>query len=178
VLIGVTSGLVHSNFAEQVLKVLTFSWLTAFFSRFSHVNFAEQVLKARTFLRLFGKGKEEGKNTKKSDSEAVEAFYKDIFGLELVLDQGWIRAYSTDSEIATRVVITPETGSCAPVSDLSIKVDNLATVLQRVKSAELAIKYGQETDPCGIQGFYFRDPFGKLVNVFQCKNKAAGKPGK
>ncbi len=178
VLIGVTSGLVYSNFAEKILKELTFSWLVAFFSRFSHINFAEQVIKARAFARLFDKDHEEAKENRKSDLEMTAAFYKDIFELELVIGQGWIRTCSTGSEVAARVSIAPEVGSCAPVPDLSIEVGNVAIVLQRIKDAELAIKYGPETESCGIQGFYFRDPFGKLVNVFQGKKKVAGKQGK
>jgi CHASE2 domain-containing sensor protein/predicted enzyme related to lactoylglutathione lyase len=192
VLIGVTSGLVHSNFAEQVLKVLTFSWLLDWFSRLTgyfsraielflkliHSNFIELILKALSFSWLFGGDQRKDKESKDSVSEKTVAFYKDIFGLELIIDQGWIRINSTGPEKVARVSLTPEIGSCTATPDLFIQVDNIETVLGRVKQAEVAIQHDPVSQSSGIRRFYFRDPFGKLVNVFQCEKKVAGQQGK
>ncbi|SFG09935.1 VOC family protein [Neptunomonas qingdaonensis] len=106
-------------------------------------------------------------NIEAANPEKAEAFYKGIFGLELVMDHGWIRTYGVDSEMTVQVSIASEGGSGTPVPDLSIEVDDLDTVLARVKDAKIAIEYGPKVEPWGIRRFYVRDPFGKLINVLQ-----------
>ena len=51
--------------------------------------------------------------------------------------------------------------------DLSIEVDDLDTVLQRVNAKNIQIEYGPVSEPWGVRRFYIRDPFGKLINVLQ-----------
>ena len=106
-------------------------------------------------------------NIEASSPEKAEAFYKGIFGLDLVMDLGWIRTYGANSEMAVQVSVASEGGSGTSVPDLSIEVDNLEVALARVKDAKIAIEYGPESEPWGVRRFYVRDPFGKLVNVLQ-----------
>jgi len=106
-------------------------------------------------------------NIETPSPQKAEAFYKGIFGLELVMDHGWIRTYGTNSEMTVQVSVASEGGSGTPVPDLSIEVDNLDTALARVKDAKITIEYGPESEPWGVRRFYVRDPFGKLVNVLQ-----------
>ncbi|PCI07700.1 MAG: glyoxalase [Gammaproteobacteria bacterium] len=105
-------------------------------------------------------------------TEKTEAFYKDIFDIELVMEQGWMQVCNTESDLATRVNIISEKGICAPVPDLFIEVENVETALFRVNDAKFEIVYGPVTDTRGICQFYVRDPFGKLINVYQGKKKA------
>ena len=176
VLIGLSSGLVYSNFAERILKALSFSWLPLLFPRlYGFIFWLYGFL-----LQLFGIGK----NKEKSVPEKTQAFYKDVFKLKLVMDQGWIQIDSTSSEMTACVSNDSDIGSCAPVPDLFIEVNDIEIALNRVnaicrvKDADVAIEYGPETEPCGIRRFIVREPSGKLVNVFQCKNKVASKQGK
>ena len=106
-------------------------------------------------------------NIKASNPEQAEFFYKDIFGLECIMDHGWIRTYGIDSKMNVQVSIASEGGSGTPVPDLSIEVDNLETALARVKNANITIEYGPKCEPWGVRRFYIRDPFGKLINVMQ-----------
>lgn len=106
-------------------------------------------------------------NIQSENLEKARAFYKDILGLELVMDLGWIQTYSIDSEMPVQVSIASEGGSGTPVPDLSIEVDDLETVLSRVRDAKIAIEYGPATEPWGVRRFYVRDPFGKLINLLQ-----------
>ena len=106
-------------------------------------------------------------NIEAASPQKAEDFYKGIFGLELVMDHGWIRTYGLDSEMTVQVSVASEGGSGTQVPDLSIEVDNLGTALTRVKDARIAIEYGPESEPWGVRRFYVRDPFGKLVNVLQ-----------
>ncbi|AQZ96177.1 VOC family protein [Halopseudomonas phragmitis] len=99
-------------------------------------------------------------------SEA-ESFYSAIFGLDVVMDHGWIRTYSSSEKMTTQLSVASQGGSGTPVPDLSIEVDCLETALERVKNANIKIEYGPASEPWGVRRFYVRDPFGKLVNVLQ-----------
>ncbi|GLX78116.1 glyoxalase [Thalassotalea insulae] len=94
-------------------------------------------------------------------------FYESIFGLKLVMDHGWIKTYSSGEEMTTQISVASEGGSGTPVPDLSIEVDDLDTVLKRLKSENIPIQYGPVSEPWGVRRFYVRDPFGKLINVLQ-----------
>ena len=66
-----------------------------------------------------------------------------------------------------QISIATEGGSGTPVPDLSIEVDDIDIILERVENANIDIEYGPEKEPWGVHRFYIRDPFGKLINVLQ-----------
>ncbi|WP_426388974.1 VOC family protein [Variovorax sp. R-27] len=92
-------------------------------------------------------------------------FYKDILGLDLLMDHGWIQTYGSQTEMTLQVSFASEGGSGTPVPDLSIEVDDIDTAFERMKAAGFAIEYGPADEPWGVRRFYVRDPFGKLVNI-------------
>lgn len=106
-------------------------------------------------------------NIAAADPAIAASFYGDIFGLELVMDHGWIRTYSSNEVMNTQLSIASEGGSGTPVPDLSIEVDDLEAILLKVRQASIAIEYGPVSEPWGVRRFYLRDPFGRLINVLQ-----------
>jgi catechol 2,3-dioxygenase-like lactoylglutathione lyase family enzyme len=106
-------------------------------------------------------------NIETSDLEKANAFYHDVLGLDLVMDLGWIRTYSSDSKMTVQVSFASEGGSGTAVPDLSIEVDDIETVLTRVEKASIPVEYGPKSEPWGVRRFYVRDPFGKLINILQ-----------
>ena len=96
---------------------------------------------------------------------AARRFYRDILGLDLLMDLGWIATYGSSQKMSVQVSIMSEGGSGTPVPDLSIEVDDLDTALQRMKKAKVAIEYGPADEPWGVRRFYVRDPFGRLINI-------------
>ena len=106
-------------------------------------------------------------NIEATNLEAANAFYGEIFGLELKMDLGWIRTYGSSSKMNVQISIASEGGSGTPVPDISIEVDDLDAALEKIRSAEIPIEYGPVNEPWGVKRFYVRDPFGKLVNVLQ-----------
>jgi catechol 2,3-dioxygenase-like lactoylglutathione lyase family enzyme len=64
-----------------------------------------------------------------------------------------------------QVSFASEGGSGTPVPDLSIEVDNLQDVLQRMRAAGIALEYGPADEPWGVRRFFVRDPFGRLLNI-------------
>lgn len=102
------------------------------------------------------------------DPSSARAFYSDIFGLDLVMDHGWIVTFAEPGENAVpQLSVASEGGSDTPVPAMSIEVDDLEAVLQRVKSAGIAVEYGPAVEPWGVRRFYLRDPAGTLLNVLQ-----------
>ena len=100
-----------------------------------------------------------------SDPTAARRFYGDVLGLEVLMDMGWIATYGSRDRAAVQISFMTEGGSGTPVPDLSIEVDDLDTVLARVRRAKLRIEYGPAQEPWGVRRFFVRDPFGKLVNI-------------
>jgi catechol 2,3-dioxygenase-like lactoylglutathione lyase family enzyme len=101
------------------------------------------------------------------DPSLVNDFYQNILGLELAMDHGWIRTYTSSESMAAQVSFANEGGSDTPVPDLSIEVDDLDEVLRRVQKVELALEYGPVSEPWGVRRFYIRDPSGRLINILQ-----------
>jgi catechol 2,3-dioxygenase-like lactoylglutathione lyase family enzyme len=106
-------------------------------------------------------------NVATSDIEKASAFYKEILGLKVLMDLGWIRTYGSGSKMTIQVSVMSEGGSGTAVPDLSIEVDNLDEALAKVRKAGIPIEYGPTTEPWGVRRFYVRDPLGKLINILQ-----------
>ncbi|KWZ32230.1 VOC family protein [Burkholderia anthina] len=95
----------------------------------------------------------------------AKRFYRHIFGLDLLMDHGWIATYGNTEQMAVQISFASQGGSGTPTPDLSIEVDDLDEALARVHAAGVPVEYGPADEPWGVRRFYVRDPFGKLVNV-------------
>ena len=98
---------------------------------------------------------------------AADEFYGKILGLDLLMDLGWVRTYGSSAKMNIQVSIATEGGSGTPVPDISIEVDDLDAILEKVRAANHPIEYGPTLEPWGVRRFYVRDPFGKLINILQ-----------
>ena len=99
------------------------------------------------------------------DVAKARLFYQDVLGLDLLMDQGWIQTFGSETAMSVQVSVASEGGSGTPVPDLSIEVDDVDAAFDRMKNAGFPIEYGPANEPWGVRRFYVRDPFGKLVNV-------------
>jgi catechol 2,3-dioxygenase-like lactoylglutathione lyase family enzyme len=106
-------------------------------------------------------------NVAASDADKANAFYKDLLGLEVLMDLGWIRTYGSSSRMTIQVSVMSEGGSGTAVPDMSIEVDDVEEALTRFRKAGVTIEYGPATEPWGVRRFFVRDPFGKLINILQ-----------
>ena len=96
---------------------------------------------------------------------SVQKFYVDLFGLEVVMDHGWIVTLASRKTAAVQLSIAAEGGSGTPVPDLSIEVDNVDATYARAKGFGYEIAYDLTDEPWGVRRFYVRDPAGKLLNI-------------
>jgi catechol 2,3-dioxygenase-like lactoylglutathione lyase family enzyme len=106
-------------------------------------------------------------NVATSDVDKAGAFYKNVLGLEVLMDLGWIRTYGSSSKMTLQLSVMSEGGSGTAVPDMSIEVDDVDEALTRVRRAGIAVEYGPANEPWGVRRFYVRDPFGKLINILQ-----------
>ena len=97
--------------------------------------------------------------------EAAQAFYREVLGMKVVMDHGWIVTFATDASTTPQISVATEGGSGTPVPDISIEVDNLDEVYQRALVGGFPVEYGPADEPWGVKRFYVRDPFGRLVNI-------------
>jgi catechol 2,3-dioxygenase-like lactoylglutathione lyase family enzyme len=106
-------------------------------------------------------------NVAAADVEKASAFYREVLGLNLLMDLGWIRTYGSGSKMSIQISVMSEGGSGTAVPDISIEVDDVEEALMRVQKANIRIEYGPKTEPWGVRRFYVRDPLGKLINILQ-----------
>ncbi len=107
-------------------------------------------------------------NTK--DIAKAEHFYRDVLGLDLLIDHGWMRTYGSNEEMSIQISFASQGGSDTVTPDLSIEVDNVDVAFERMKKAGFSIEYGLADEPWGVRRFFVRDPFGKLVNILAHKH--------
>ncbi len=96
---------------------------------------------------------------------AVRKFYADLFGLEAVMDHGWIVTLASGQTASVQISIATEGGSGTPVPDFSIEVDDVDAAYVRAKTLGHDIVYDLSDEPWGVRRFYLRDPAGKLLNI-------------
>lgn len=99
--------------------------------------------------------------------DEARRFYGELLGLEVGMDHGWIVTFVGAGAAAPQISFAREGGSGTPVPDLSIEVDDLDAVYERLLHAGIAIEYGPATEPWGVRRFFVRDPFARLVNILQ-----------
>ena len=104
-------------------------------------------------------------NIAADDPGLARAFYDTLLGLKIVMDHGWILTYASEASAAPQISVAREGGSGTPVPDLSIEVDDVDQVYQRVKSTEFESTYDITDEPWGVRRFFVRDPFGRIVNT-------------
>jgi len=106
-------------------------------------------------------------NIAASDIAAAKSFYRDVLGLEPLMDFGWVATYGSSETMQVQISFASEGGSGTPVPDLSIEVDDLDEAMRRMTAARIAIEYGPADEPWGVRRFFVRDPFGRLINILQ-----------
>lgn len=104
-------------------------------------------------------------NVAMHNPEDAKAFYEDVFGLQLVMDLGWILTFASDNAVAPQVSIASEGGAGTQVPDMSIEVDDVDIVYERARASGCEILHELRDEDWGVRRFFVRDPAGKILNV-------------
>ena len=105
------------------------------------------------------------RNVFAADPKAAIGFYRDILGMDVMMDHGWILTLGTGAATTPQISFASEGGNGTPVPDISVEVDDFEATLASVRAAGHPIEYGPASEPWGVRRFYVRDPLGQLVNI-------------
>lgn len=97
--------------------------------------------------------------------EEAKAFYEELLGLGVVMDQGWIITLASDETFRPQISVASEGGAGTPVPDVSIEVDDVDAVYDKARAMACKILYEITDEPWGVRRFYVRDPAGKVLNI-------------
>lgn len=99
------------------------------------------------------------------EPEKTKAFYRDVLGLDVAMDQGWIVTFASDEATRPQLSVMSEGGAGTPVPDISIEVDDVDAAYERACATGVEIVYAITDEPWGVRRFYVRDPAGKVLNI-------------
>ena len=104
-------------------------------------------------------------NLSVADPQTAAAFYAAAFGMEVVMDLGWIVTVADPANRTTQLSLLG-TDRTAPVNpDVSIEVDDVDAVHQEVRRAGMRIVHPLTDEEWGVRRFFFADHGGRVVNV-------------
>jgi catechol 2,3-dioxygenase-like lactoylglutathione lyase family enzyme len=104
-------------------------------------------------------------NINTDDLSKADHFYHDILGLEILMDHGWIKTFGNEQETRVQIGFAVQGGNSTPVPDLSIEVDNVDEVYEKMKMAGFEIVYSITNEDWNVRRFFVKDSFGNLVNI-------------
>ena len=99
------------------------------------------------------------------DPAALARFYEQVFGLEVVMDMGWIAFLAGPPQRRAQLQLASQGGSGTDLPAVTVAVDDLDDALARLREQGREPVYGPVTEPWGLRRFFLRDPAGNLVNV-------------
>lgn len=99
------------------------------------------------------------------DPQALAAFYQQLLGLDVVMDQGFIVTLQGSETAPVQLSFASEGGSGKPVPALSIETDDLDDVIARLSRMGLTPEYGPVDELWGVRRLFVRDPAGSLLNI-------------
>jgi catechol 2,3-dioxygenase-like lactoylglutathione lyase family enzyme len=80
-------------------------------------------------------------NFQTTDIAAAACFYRDVLGLEVLMDMGWIATYGSGTRTTPQISFASQGGAGTPTPDVSIEVDDVDAALSRAQDAGFAIEY-------------------------------------
>ncbi|KYH05331.1 VOC family protein [Chryseobacterium cucumeris] len=104
-------------------------------------------------------------NIKTNDLSRAHQFYQDILELDVLMDHGWIKTLGNEEEAKVQISFAEQGGNDTEVPDLSIEVDNVDEVYEKMKKAGFEVTYELTNEDWGVRRFFVRDPFEKLINI-------------
>lgn len=104
-------------------------------------------------------------NIKTEDLSEANVFYHNILGLEILMNQGWIKTFGNEKESKVQISFATQGGNDAEVPDFSIEVDDVDKIYEKMNKSGFEITYKITDEDWGVRRFFVKDPFGKLINI-------------
>jgi uncharacterized glyoxalase superfamily protein PhnB len=104
-------------------------------------------------------------NVKTDDPAKVAEFYRNVLGMELAMDMGWIATWQNDQPACPQISFAKHAGSGAPFANVSIEVDDVDAAYERTIEGGFEIVYLLTTEDWGIRRFFVTDPASQVINI-------------
>jgi predicted enzyme related to lactoylglutathione lyase len=98
---------------------------------------------------------------------SAHAFYLDVLGMSVAMDLGWILTFVADGDAAPQISVAKEGGSGTQVPDISIEVDNLDEIYERVRAGGFSVEYGPVNEPWVSGASMFAIPLGASLTSWR-----------
>ncbi|SIS63732.1 Glyoxalase-like domain-containing protein [Chryseobacterium ureilyticum] len=108
-------------------------------------------------------------NIKTNDLPKSNQFYQEILELDVLMDHGWIKTLGNEEESKVQISFAVQGGNDTDVPDLSIEVDNIEEIYDKMKKEGFKIVYDITNEDWGVRRFFVEDPFGKVINILSHK---------
>lgn len=97
--------------------------------------------------------------------EAAKRFYGHVFGLEPVMDHGWIVTLADPHQPGSQISLMTHDETATVVPDVSIQVDDVDVAYAAALQAGTEVIHPLTNEPWGVRRFFVRDPDGHVLNV-------------
>ncbi|MGC2997854.1 VOC family protein [Streptomyces sp. G35A] len=111
-----------------------------------------------------------------ASEEAMHAnrdFYG-LLGLEEVMNLGWAMTLASPANPTAQIGFFTEERTGPLVPDLSVEVQDVDAVYERVRASGAEIVREPRDEEWGVRRFFVRDPNGRVVNILT--HRSAGTP--
>jgi predicted enzyme related to lactoylglutathione lyase len=99
------------------------------------------------------------------DPAASAEFYREVLGLAVVMDHGWIVTFAAPGNPAAQISVMREDASAPVRPDASIEVDDVDAAHAAAQRLGYEIVHPLTDEPWGVRRFFVREPTGKVLNV-------------
>jgi catechol 2,3-dioxygenase-like lactoylglutathione lyase family enzyme len=97
--------------------------------------------------------------------QAATAFYRDVLGLQPVMDHGWIVTLADPERPSVQVSLMTHDATAPAIPSVSIQVDDVDACHAAAVRVGAEIVHPLTDEPWGVRRFFVRDPDGNVVNV-------------
>jgi catechol 2,3-dioxygenase-like lactoylglutathione lyase family enzyme len=97
--------------------------------------------------------------------DASREFYIQVFGLEVVMDRGWIVTLASPSDPTAQITLFGPAESSEPAPSITVEVADVDAVHDAAVQRGLEIVYPLTDEEWGVRRFFLADPNGILINV-------------
>ncbi|KOT44768.1 glyoxalase [Streptomyces caelestis] len=88
-----------------------------------------------------------------------------LLGFEEVMDMGWVTTLASPANPTAQISFFTEERTAPVVPDLSVEVEDVDAVYERVRASGAEIVREPRDEEWGVRRFFTRDPNGRVVNV-------------
>lgn len=97
--------------------------------------------------------------------ERSRRFYGDLLGFDVGMDQGWVMTFVSPSNPTAQVTVMRQDATAPTVPAVTIEVQEVDRLYERVQRAGYEIVYPVSDEPWGVRRFFVKDPDGTVLNV-------------